>query len=69
VGLKLNGTHQLLSYADDVNLLGDNIDIINKNTETLIGASKEVCLEVNVERTKYMLVSRDQNAGQNQDIK
>jgi hypothetical protein len=34
VGLKLNGTHQLLAYADDVNLLGDNIDIINKNTET-----------------------------------
>jgi hypothetical protein len=65
VGLKLNGTHQLLAYADDVNLLGDNIDIINKNTETLIDASKEVGLEVNVEKTKYMLVSRDQNAGQN----
>jgi hypothetical protein len=68
-GLKLNGTHQLLSYADDVNLLGDHIDTINKNTETLIDASKEVGLEVNVEKTKYMLVSRDQNAGQNWDIK
>jgi hypothetical protein len=68
-GLKSNGTHQLLAYADDVNLLGDNIDIINKNTETLIGASKEVDLEVNVEKTKYMLLSREQNAGQNQDIK
>jgi hypothetical protein len=60
---------QLLAYADDVNLLGVNTDIINKNTETLIEASKEVGLEVNIEKTKYMLVSRDQNAGQNQDIK
>jgi hypothetical protein len=49
VGLKLYGTHQLLAYADDVNLLGDNVDTINKYTETLIDASKEVGLEVNVE--------------------
>jgi hypothetical protein len=47
-GLKLNGTHQVLAYADDVNLLGVNIDTINKNTQTLIDASKEVGLEVNV---------------------
>jgi hypothetical protein len=52
VGLKLNGTHQLLVYADDVNLLGDNIDIIKKNTQTLIDAGKEVGLEVNTEKTK-----------------
>jgi hypothetical protein len=45
VGLKLNGTHLLLAYADDVNLLGDSINTINKNTETLIVASKEVGLE------------------------
>jgi hypothetical protein len=42
VGLKLNGTHQLLAYADDVNLLEDNIDTINKNTETLIDAVKRL---------------------------
>jgi hypothetical protein len=68
-GLKLNGTHQLLSSADDVNLLGDNIDTINENTQTLIDASKEVGLEVNVEKTKYMLVSRYQNASQTREIK
>jgi hypothetical protein len=69
VGLKLNGTHQLLAYADDVNLLADNIDTINKNTESLIDASKETGLEINVNKTKYMLLSRHQNLGQNRDIK
>jgi hypothetical protein len=49
VGLKLNGTLHLLAYADDINLLGDNIDTIKKNTETLICASKEAGLEINVE--------------------
>jgi hypothetical protein len=58
-----------LAYADDVNLLGDNIGTINKNTETLFYASKEDGLEVNVEKTKCMLVSRGQNAGQNLEIK
>jgi hypothetical protein len=52
-----------------VNLLGDNTDTIKKNMETLIDASKVVGLEVNVEKTKYMLPSRHQNIGQNQDIK
>jgi hypothetical protein len=52
VGLKLNGICQLLVYAVVVNLLGDNIGIIKKNTETLTDASKEVGLEVNAEKTK-----------------
>jgi hypothetical protein len=69
LGLKLNGTHQLLAYADDVNLLGDNIEAIKENTETLIDDSKEVGLEINVEITKYILLSRQQNIGQNRDIK
>jgi hypothetical protein len=51
VGLKLNGTHQLLVYADDMYLLGGNIGTINKNTETLIDASKEVGVEVNTEKS------------------
>jgi hypothetical protein len=50
VELKLNGTHQLLICADDINLLGYNTDTIKKNTETLIDASKEVGLEVNTEK-------------------
>jgi hypothetical protein len=66
VGLKLNGAHQLLAYIDDVNLLGDNIDTIKKNMETLI---EEVGLEINIEKTMYMLLSRRQNVGQNRDIK
>jgi hypothetical protein len=45
----VNGAHQLLAYADVVNLLGNNIDIINKNAETLIDASNEVGPEVNRE--------------------
>jgi hypothetical protein len=69
VGLKLKGTHQLLVYADEVNLLNDNIDTMKKNTETLFDASKEVGLEVNTEKTKYVLLSRHQNAGQNHDVK
>jgi hypothetical protein len=69
LGLKLNGTHQLLVYADDVNLLGDNIDTIKKNAKTLIDASEEVGLEIKAEDTKYMLLSRHQNTGQNHEIR
>jgi hypothetical protein len=46
MGQKLNGAHQLLSYADDVNLLGDNINTMKKRTGTVMCASKEVGLEV-----------------------
>jgi ribosomal protein S2 len=52
-----------------VNLLGDNIDNIKKNAETLIDASKEVGLEANAGKTKYILLSRHQNAVQNHDKK
>jgi hypothetical protein len=68
VGLKLSGTHQLLIYANDVNLLGDNIDTIKKNRQTLFDPSKEVDLEIKMEQTTYMLLSCHWNAEQNQDI-
>jgi sorting nexin-29 len=67
--LKLNGTHQLLVYADDVNILGGSVHSIKKNAEDLIIASKEIGLEVNAEKTKYMVMSRNQNAGRNHNIK
>jgi hypothetical protein len=54
VGLKLNGTYQLLVYADDVYVFGDNIDDMKKSTKTVIDVSKEVCLVVNSVKTKYV---------------
>jgi uncharacterized lipoprotein YehR (DUF1307 family) len=68
-GLKLNGTHQLLAYADDVNIVTENIDTTRKNPEALLDASKEVGLEVDPEKTKYMLMSRSQKIGQKHSTK
>jgi hypothetical protein len=66
VCLELNGAHQLLVYAD-VNLLGDCTNIIKENIETL-EASMDIGLEINAEKTKYMIMSRHPNSGQNQNI-
>jgi hypothetical protein len=60
-GLKLHGSHQLLVYADDVNILGGSVPN-KKKTNSLIAASKEIELEVNADETKYMATFRDQNA-------
>ena len=68
-GLKLNVTHQPLVYADDANMLGRSIHAVKKNTAVLLVASQEIGLEVNAEKTKCMVMSRDQNAEQNHNIK
>jgi len=62
-GLKLNGKHRLLAYADDVNILGGSIHTVKENAETLVAATREIGLEVSANKTKYMVMSGDQNAG------
>ena len=60
-GLKLNGTHQLLVYADDVNILGGSVYTVKENAEALIMASKKIGLEVNADETKSCLEIRMQD--------
>jgi hypothetical protein len=60
--LKLNGTHQILVCADDVNILGERVHAIKKNAETLVVASKEIGLEVNAFTIKYIAMSRYKDA-------
>ncbi|KAJ4435405.1 hypothetical protein ANN_18020 [Periplaneta americana] len=67
-GMKFNGLHHLLVYADDVNMLGENPQTIRENTGILLEASKEISLEVNPEKTKYMIMSRDENIVRNENI-
>jgi len=61
--LKLNGRHQLLAYADDVNILGGSVHTVKENGEALRVVSMENGQEVNVHKSKYMVMSQYHNAG------
>ena len=66
--MKLNGTQQLLAYADDVNILRGNIHTLKENAEALVAATGEIGLQVSADKTKYMVMSSDQNAGRIQSV-
>jgi hypothetical protein len=65
IGLEFNSTHQLLVYADYVNFLGDNVNTIKENSKTLLEDSRDIGLEINAERTNYMILFCHPNSGQN----
>jgi len=67
-GLKLYGTHQLLVYTDDVNIMGGIVHTVRKNTKALVVDSKETCLEVNGDTAVYMVMSRDQKTRRSHNI-
>jgi hypothetical protein len=67
--MKLNGTHQLLLYANDLNFLDNNINTIKENIETFLEASMDVGVEIYAKKTKYMIMSHHENSGQNQNIR
>jgi hypothetical protein len=69
IGLELNGTHQILIYAEGVNLLGDSINVIKGNSETLLEASMDIGLEINAEKIKYIIMPRNPNSGQNKNLR
>jgi len=67
--LKLNGTHQVVGYADYVNLMGGSGHTVRENAEALVMVRREIGLEVNADKTKYMVMFRDQNAGRSHSMK
>jgi hypothetical protein len=61
--------HQHLAYADDVNILGGSVHTVRENAEALVVATKEIGLEVNADKTKYIVMSWDRNAGRGHSVK
>jgi len=50
------------AYADDANILGGSIHTLKENAEVLVAATREIGLEVSADKTKYMVMSVEQNA-------
>jgi hypothetical protein len=67
--LKLIGTHQVLAYTDDVNILVGGIHNPKGNAEALVAATREIGLEVSADKTKYMVMSRERNATRNHSVR
>jgi len=59
----------LLAYADDVNILGGSIHTLKENAEALVAATRKIGLEVSADKTKYMVMSRDHNAGRSHSVR
>jgi len=57
------------AYADDGNILGGSIHTLKENTEALVAATREIGLEVSADKTKYIVMYRDQNAGRIQNVR
>jgi hypothetical protein len=68
-GSEFKGTQQRLVYADYFIFVGDSVNTIKENTETLLEASRDVGLEMNAENTKYMIMSRYPTSGENRNIR
>ena len=69
MGLDMNGTHQVLTYVDDVNLIADDIRAIERNADVLLNACKDIGLTISTGKTKYMEVGRHRGMMANQHIR
>ena len=68
LGLDINGTHQVLAYVNDINLIGDDIKTIERNADMSLTACNDIGLAVNIGKTKYMEVGRHQCMMANEHI-
>ena len=65
----INMGYRFLVYADDVIIVGGSIHTLKENAEVLVAASRQIGLEVSADKTKYMVMSRDQNAGRSHSVR